>query len=89
MRNSKFKVTWFSSRGFANEGDYVYGTSLEIRKLIESYSGVSSAKFLAVSNHKSFETAREAAEKRAKRDKRECPSHEICYISACSASDLI
>ena len=80
-RNYEFAVFWVSPRGFANEGDWIYGPIAEIRE----YVGQTDPKnFHKETQHKTIEAARRSAINLARRDRRNTPSHEICAIGAAS-----
>jgi len=74
-----FAVFWVSPRGFANEGDWIYGTTEELRKAIAESEPKN---YHRESWHKTIDAARCNAINLARRDRRASPSHEICAIGA-------
>ncbi len=84
-KKAVYQVVWFSPRGFSNEGSYIYGTAEEIDAIeCDPYQSV----MTIMSNHRTLVAAEVAAEKRAKRDIRSTPSHEICNINHGSHAEL-
>ena len=57
---STYAVQWISERGFANEGDYVYGTSEALQADVDRFAR-STPIVRDVSDHDTMEEAREAA----------------------------
>lgn len=74
-----FAVFWVSPRGFANEGDWIYGPAEELRKAIAESEPKN---YHRESFHKTIGAARRSAINLARRDRRASPSHEICAIGA-------
>ena len=57
---STYAVQWISERGFANEGDYVYGTSEALQADINRFTR-STPRVQDVSEHDTKEEARQSA----------------------------
>lgn len=77
---SEYYVYWISPRGFANEGDYVYGTPDEITQELGSNRKAESLRQYVESRHKSLATARWGAAKAARKAIREYHAHETVSI---------
>lgn len=75
---STYEVYFISPRGFANEGDYVYGTPEQIAEEIDSLN--ENGRLFFVSTHRSKNTAMRAAAKHARRVRRESSPHVLCYV---------
>lgn len=74
-----YEVCWISPRGFANEGDYVYGTTEQLADEIDN-GLADNGKWFDVSRHRSKEAAIRSAAKNARRVRRESPAHELCAV---------
>ena len=81
---SKYRVWWFSPRGFANEGDYVFGSREDCDELLDGEVNAT-----LMSKHLSIEAARLAAERLERKDRRNTPSHEICSIGVMDAAEVL
>lgn len=77
----RYSVYWISPRGFANEGDYVYGTAPMIDREVDDISQ-NFGKSHYLSEHKTLENARSAAIKAARKARKEYHSHETVSIGA-------
>ena len=64
--NAIYEVRWISQRGFANEGDYVYGLTSELDKEDAEEASINGTRQFTVSRHRSMETAMRAAAKKVK-----------------------
>lgn len=76
---STYEVRWISERGFANEGDYVYGLPEAINAEVAAYTSSDPKEFTS-STHKTFEAARLAAIKAARKSRKEYHEHETVAI---------
>lgn len=81
-------VFWYSPRGFANEGAWVYGHLSDVRRHIRSRTD-ENTRYHRESNHRTIEAARRAAIDLARNDRRSAPRHEICAIGAYRAPDAL
>lgn len=82
----KFQSAWISPRGFANEGTYIYGTKEEVSAVVDQ-SDISNVRY-NISDHKRLDAAQAKAEKGARTDIKNTPSHEICAIGVCHATEM-
>lgn len=81
---SEYRVWWYSPRGFANEGDYVYGSKADVDALLNG-----KVHCTLMSKHRSIDTARAAAERLERKERKACPSHEICSYGVVDAADAL
>ena len=82
-KTTTHQTLWFSARGFANEGIYIYGSTSEIRGIIIDSS--SDAETTIMSNHLSIDAAKKMAHTLAQKDKKNYTYSEICCIDSMSA----
>lgn len=75
-----YQVNWISPRGFANEGNYVYGVSSEVEE-----EAASAAKNHVVSNHRSLTTARRVAINAARKARKEYSESDTVAIGVSEA----
>ena len=78
---SNYRVWWHSARGFANEGDYVYGSKEDVDALLDGKLNCS-----LMSKHRTLAAAQSAAERLERRDRKACPNHEICSYGVIDAA---
>jgi hypothetical protein len=75
MRTTEYQVNWISPRGFANEGDYVYGVTSEVEE-----DAITAERDDFISNHRSLTTARKAAINAARKARREYTENDTISI---------
>lgn len=63
MTTTTYISAWYSPRGFANEGVYLYGTRDEYRALAEMISESQTQTVSKISGHKTLDAAKARAEK--------------------------
>ena len=78
---SNYRVWWNSPRGFANEGDYVYGSTQDVDALLDG-----TVHCALISKHLTRDAAKNQAERLERKDRKACPSHEICSYGVIDAA---
>jgi len=63
---SNFVCVWVSPRGFANEGNYIYGPEAKVLKSVEWTDRNPNAFHAVLSRHKTLKDARLMAERRVR-----------------------
>ena len=81
---SQYRVWWVSARGFANEGDFVYGNKVDCDTLLDG-----EVHCYLISKHNTFEAAQARAEKEERKAKNACPSHEIRNYGVLHAKEVL
>ena len=68
---NQFAVKWVSPRGFANEGDYVYGSLEALRddEVVQMVRRSDGGRITTMSYHRTLDNARLAAEKLLRKDR--------------------
>ena len=66
-----FAVKWVSPRGYANEGDYVYGSiqSLKADEIISTVRNTQDGRIVTMSHHHTLSAAKAAAEMLHRKDR--------------------
>lgn len=59
---------WLSPRGFANEGDYVYGSREDCETAVGRLNMEAGARVVRVSQHRTLGAAKKSAEQKAAKD---------------------
>ncbi|WP_207540755.1 hypothetical protein [Sabulicella rubraurantiaca] len=78
---------WLSPRGFANEGDYVYGSREDCEAAVQRLDLKAGARVVRVSQHRSLEAAKKSAEEKAAKDsERYQRRNEMDHIGCCAAN---
>lgn len=69
MSKLNYRSAWYSPRGFANEGTYLFGTDEEMTEFFDDVVvSDENCVWSHMKNHKSAETARNFCERYAKRE---------------------
>ncbi len=91
MKNLTHKSAWYSPRGFANEGTYIYGTKEEVDNFFDEHvAGDANCGWGCTMKHKSERTAIERCEREARQDinrHRRCA--EIAAIGVASVEEMV
>lgn len=85
----KYSSLFFAPRKFANEGTYIYGTSVEIEKFSGTITRWENIGWWCEKQHRSERTARERCERDARKDRNSTPSHEICCIGSAHVAEML
>lgn len=88
MEDTKYQSAWYSSRGFANEGCYVYGTESEMDKFSDTLD-LTQSKWLMVKTHNTLHGASMRCVSHANKDNAESPDHEYCDIGCAHIAEFI
>ena len=87
-----YVCTWYSPRGFANEGTNFYGTLEEwgafVARVLQDHCSPD-AKSRIVSNHSTLDAARARAEKEVGVSRRRESWGETDYTRVCALSDVL
>jgi len=82
----EFKVMWLSSRGFANEGTYIYGDTKSIAKITNSLLTNYEREYICLRNFATLERAKKYAKNQSHEDiKSYSEQQSISCIAVCSA----
>ena len=81
-----FAVFWVSERGFANEGNYVYGEMAKVRASVADLAA-SNARWSIESKHKTLVAARQAAITLARRARREYEGQQMIFSISANQAD--
>ena len=87
----KFQSVFYSPRGFANEGTYIYGTREEVKEFFDRRNiGTDyDAGWYDVRYHRRIDTARNRAETETRQARRMYQRNsELCNICAHHVSDI-
>lgn len=89
---AKYKVIWHSPRGFANEGNYIYGDDKTLEELADTLGvwGNVNCEWTEMSSHNTLDNAKKAAEKICTKDRKGHTNwHEDAYFSVLSATEFL
>lgn len=85
-----YQVAWFSPRGFANEGSYVFGDKDALAECMAKYESDTDAVFDVVKDNLStMIEAKKSAENRARNDAKNTPEHDKCSISSMGTDEFL
>ncbi|MGB3222494.1 MAG: hypothetical protein WBB23_06815 [Desulforhopalus sp.] len=89
MGNLSYRSAWYSPRGFANEGCYIYGANEDMSKFFEErVSGDDCCAWGVVKHHKTLDNAKARCEREARQDtKRHIANCEIASIGAVNVAE--
>lgn len=85
-----YQVAWFSPRGFANEGCYIYGDESAVAECLSKYANDCDSNFEIIENDiMTLSAAKEVAEKNAFKECGMTASHEICSIGVMGTDEFL